>query len=451
MSLHVVILAAGKGKRMKSSLPKVMHCVGGKPMVEHVLATSKKLKPDSIHVVAPKDCELIKNSLAAYPINWHIQEEQLGTADAVNIVLPGLPENEKMLILYADTPLIEEKMLSDFMSMKESDLNILTVMLDNPFGYGRIVRDKQNKKIDEIIEELDAKGAEKEIKECNTGIIYGDIKLVKDMIALVDNKNAKNEYYLTDIVKIASSKNLRVTPMVAENPDRVLGINDKSQLATSEKIYQRMCREELLNQGVTLTDPDSVIVRGSIDVEEDVEIDGNVILEGNISIGKSVKIQAHSILKDTTIDADTIVKPYTIIEDSKIGKSCTIGPYARIRPNCEIDKDVTIGNFVEVKASTIGEGTKAAHLSYLGDSEIGKEVNIGAGTITCNYDGFEKHKTIIGDNVFVGSNTELIAPLVVEEGVTIGAGSTITDDSPKDSLVIGRARQITKKNWKGSK
>lgn len=450
MNLNIIILAAGKGKRMHSSLPKVMHKVGGKSMLEHVLISAKKLNPSSINVVLSPKIESIKKSFGGYDIDWHIQSEQKGTADAVKIVLPSLKEDEKVLILYADTPLIDSNLLDKFINyMPKSDVKVLTVNLQKPFGYGRIIREQAEEEIiSKIIEETEADDLQKNIKECNTGIIFSDVSTLNSLISEVKNENSKKEFYLTDIVSIANLKNMIVVPLLSKETNSLLGVNDKLQLEETEQIYQSNNRKKFLRQGVTMLDSKSVFFKGDVEIGEDVEIEANVIFEGNVKLDDKVQIKSNTIIKNSVISSGTEVKPYTIIEDSLIGKNCNIGPFARIRPNCTLEESVGIGNFVEVKASNIKKNTKANHLTYLGDSDIGENVNVGAGVITCNYDGVNKHKTVIKDNVFIGSDSQLIAPIIVEEGVTIAAGSTITDNSEKDSLLIARSRQQEKKNWK---
>ena len=450
MSLNIIILAAGKGKRMHSSLPKVMHKVGGKSMLEHVLISAKKLNPSLINVVLSPKIESIKKSFGGYDIVWHSQSEQKGTADAVKIVLPSLKEDEKVLILYADTPLIDSNLLDRFINyMPKSDVKVLTVNLEKPFGYGRIIREQAEEEIiSKIIEETEADDLQKNIKECNTGIIFSDVSTLNSLISEVKNDNSKKEFYLTDIVSIANLKNMMVVPLLSKESNSLLGVNDKLQLEETEQIYQNTNRKKFLRQGVTMLDSKSVFFKGDVEVGEDVEIEANVIFEGNVKLGDQVQIKSNTIIKNSVISSGTEVKPYTIIEDSLVGKNCNIGPFARIRPNSTLEENVGIGNFVEVKASNIKKNTKANHLTYLGDSDIGENVNVGAGVITCNYDGVNKHKTVIKDNVFIGSDSQLIAPIIVEEGVTIAAGSTITDNSEKDSLLIARSRQQEKKNWK---
>ena len=450
MNLNIIILAAGNGKRMHSSIPKVMHKIGGKTMLEHVILSAEKLKPNSINVVINSKTEHIKSNFSKYKVDWHIQLEQKGTADAVKTVLPDLKKDDHVLILYADTPLIDYQLLNKFINyLPQSHVKVLTVELKNPFGYGRIIREQaETEKILSIIEESEADAMQKKIKECNTGIVFSNVGILEKLISEVKNNNSKEEYYLTDIVSIASNKNYVVAPLLAKESNSLLGVNDKFQLENTEQIYQNNYREKFLKQGVTMLDSKSVFFRGDIEIGVDVELDANIILEGNVKLENNIKIMSNTIIKDSKVMNNTVIKSHSIIEDSIIGESCNIGPFARIRPNCDLGKNVGIGNFVEVKASTIKSNTKANHLSYIGDSEIGENVNIGAGVITCNYDGVKKHKTIIKDNVFIGSDSQLIAPIIVEEGVTIAAGSTITDNSEKDSLLIARSRQQEKKNWK---
>ena len=333
--------------------------------------------------------------------------------------------------------------------MPESDVKVLTVELENPFGYGRIIREQAEEEIvAKIIEEVEADHIQKNVKECNTGIIFSEVKKLSNLISEVNNDNSKKEFYLTDIVSIANAKEMMVVPLLSKETNSLLGVNDKCQLEETEQIFQNNKRKKFLQQGVTMLDSKSIFFKGDVEIGIDVEIEANVIFEGNVKIGNNVQVKANTIIKDSLIDDNSEIKPYSIVEDSLIGKNCNIGPFARIRPNCNLEENVGIGNFVEVKASNIKKNTKANHLTYLGDSDIGENVNVGAGVITCNYDGVDKHKTIIKDNVFIGSDSQLIAPIIVEEGVTIAAGSTITENSEKDSLLIARSRQQEKKNWK---
>ena len=453
MKTHIIILAAGKGLRMKSSLPKVLHKVGNLSMLEHVIKSTKFLNPSSVNVVVGKNSKLIQDSIINIDLNWVVQDKQIGTADAVKIALPNIPDEDHVLILYGDTPLIDETLISQFLSEgSDSDLRVLTTTTNNPKGYGRVIRDtKKLEYISEIIEELDASEEQKNITECNTGIMYANANFFKTFISQIENQNAKQEFYLTDIVNIANQNNKKVFGFHTHDFEKVSGINDKFQLAQAEKYFQTLQRKKLLSNGATLLDMDSIFIRGEVDIQKDVTFDANVIIEGKVIIGENVQIQSNVKLRNVVIANDTVIKSNTIVEDSEIGTNCRVGPYARIRPNSCLDSDVTVGNFVEVKSSTIGKNSKASHLSYIGDTEIGKEVNVGAGTITCNYDGVNKHKTVIKDNVFIGSDSQLVAPITIEEGVTIAAGSTITEGNYKDSLIIGRARQVVKKDWKRPK
>ena len=453
MKTHIIILAAGKGLRMKSSLPKVLHKVGNLSMLEHVIKSTKFLNPSSVNVVVGKNSKLIQDSIINADLNWVVQDKQIGTADAVKIALPNIPDEDHVLILYGDTPLIDETLISQFLSEgSDSDLRVLTTTTNNPKGYGRVIRDtKKLEYISEIIEELDASEEQKNITECNTGIMYANANFFKTFTSQIENQNAKQEFYLTDIVNIANQNNKKVFGFHTHDFEKVSGINDKFQLAQAEKYFQTLQRKKLLSNGVTLLDMDSIFIRGEVDIQKDVTFDANVIIEGKVIIGENVQIQSNVKLRNVVIASDTVIKSNTIVEDSEIGTNCRVGPYARIRPNSCLDSDVTVGNFVEVKSSTIGKNSKASHLSYIGDTEIGKEVNVGAGTITCNYDGVNKHKTVIKDNVFIGSDSQLVAPITIEEGVTIAAGSTITEGNYKDSLIIGRARQVVKKDWKRPK
>ena len=453
MKTHIIILAAGKGLRMKSSLPKVLHKVGNLSMLEHVIKSTKFLNPSSVNVVVGKNSKLIQDSIINADLNWIVQDKQIGTADAVKIALPNIPDEDHVLVLYGDTPLIDETLISQFLSEgSDSDLRVLTTTTNNPKGYGRVIRDtKKLEYISEIIEELDASEEQKNITECNTGIMYANANFFKTFTSQIENQNAKQEFYLTDIVNIANQNNKKVFGFHTHDFEKVSGINDKLQLAQAEKYFQALQRKKLLSNGATLLDMDSIFIRGEVDIQKDVTFDANVIIEGKVIIGENVQIQSNVKLRNVVIANDTVIKSNTIVEDSEIGTNCRVGPYARIRPNSCLDSDVTVGNFVEVKSSTIGKNSKASHLSYIGDTEIGKEVNVGAGTITCNYDGVNKHKTVIKDNVFIGSDSQLVAPITIEEGVTIAAGSTITEGNYKDSLIIGRARQVVKKDWKRPK
>ena len=443
--LYVVILAAGKGTRMFSALPKVLHKLAGNPMLDHVIRTAKSLKPEKICVVYGHGGELVPASVARDDLHFALQEPQLGTGHAVKTALPLLGESGCTLVLYGDVPLIKNTTLERL--VKCSGTALLTVELDDPQGYGRIVRDTSGRII-KIAEEKDATPAERAIKEVNTGVLVAPTVDLKRWLSQLNNGNAQNEFYLTDIVSIAANEGVVIA---SEHPDQhweVLGVNNKIQLADLERIYQREAAITLMKRGVGLADPERIDIRGELSCGTDVFIDVNCLFEGKIVLGSNVRIGANSILKDATIRDNTEIAPFSHIDGALIGSNCKIGPYARIRPETEVGDDAHIGNFVEIKNAIIDCGSKANHLSYIGDASIGKNVNIGAGTITCNYDGANKHRTIIEDDVFIGSDTQLIAPVTVGKGATIGAGSTIAKNAPEGGLTLSRAKQQHIDYWK---
>ena len=450
MSFSVVILAAGKGTRMYSDLPKVLHTLAGKPMVKHVIDTCKGLGADNIHLVYGHGAEMMKATLADESVNWVEQKEQLGTGHAVAQASPYFDDDEQVLVLYADTPLIKEETLEELLDSQPQQgqgIALLTVKLDNPTGYGRIVRSKFNGHISAIVEEKDATEAEKKINEVNTGILVATGSYLKTWLASLSNDNAQGEYYLTDIIGMAYEQDHHIKGVQPSSTDEVEGVNNRLQLANLERVYQLEQADKLLEQGVMLRDPTRFDLRGELQCGRDVEIDVNVIIEGCVTLGNNVKVGAGCVLKDCEIDDNTILRPYTVIEEATVGESCTLGPFTRLRPGAQMDEDSHVGNFVEMKKSHLGKGSKANHLTYLGDSEIGERVNIGAGCITCNYDGANKFQTIIEDDVFVGSDTQLVAPVTVGKGATIGAGATITKDVAEGDLVITRAKARAIKNW----
>lgn len=451
MSFSVVILAAGKGTRMYSDLPKVLHTLGGKPMVKHVIDTCKDLGADNIHLVYGHGAEMMKKTLAGEPVNWVEQKEQLGTGHAVAQASPYFDDDEQILVLYADTPLIKEETLRELLDSQPQDqqgVSLLTVKLDNPTGYGRIVRNKFNGHISAIVEEKDATDAERKINEVNTGILVATGRYLKAWLAALNNDNAQGEYYLTDIIGMAYEDNHHIKSVNPHSTAEVEGVNNRLQLANLERVFQLEQADKLLEQGVMLRDPTRFDLRGDLQCGRDVEIDVNVVIEGSVSLGNNVKIGAGCVLRDCEIDDNTLLRPYTVIEEATVGESCTLGPFSRLRPGAQMDEDSHVGNFVEMKKAHLGKGSKANHLTYLGDSEIGKRVNIGAGCITCNYDGANKFQTTIEDDVFVGSDTQLVAPVKVGKGATIGAGATITKDVPEGDLVITRAKARSIQNWK---
>ncbi|MDO6500574.1 bifunctional UDP-N-acetylglucosamine diphosphorylase/glucosamine-1-phosphate N-acetyltransferase GlmU [Photobacterium sanguinicancri] len=447
MNFSAVILAAGKGTRMYSDLPKVLHTLAGKPMAKHVIDTCVDLGANNIHLVYGHGGDAMKEVLANEPVNWVLQAEQLGTGHAVNQACPDVADDEKVLILYGDVPLISGQTLENLLDAQpDGGIALLTVVLDNPMGYGRIVR--RNGPVVAIVEQKDASEEQKLIKEINTGVMVVNGGDMKRWLSALKNDNAQGEYYLTDIIAIAHNEGRAVEAVHPASAIEVEGVNNRVQLAKLERAHQAMQAERLLEQGVMLRDPTRFDLRGELQCGTDVEIDVNVIIEGCVSLGNNVVIGAGSILKDCEIDDNTIIRPYSVIEGATVGEDCTVGPFSRLRPGAELAGDSHVGNFVEMKKSRLGKGSKANHLTYLGDAEIGDRVNIGAGTITCNYDGANKFKTEIADDVFVGSDTQLIAPVKIGQGATIGAGATINRDVGEGELVITRAPARTVKGWK---
>ncbi|MDV5171825.1 bifunctional UDP-N-acetylglucosamine diphosphorylase/glucosamine-1-phosphate N-acetyltransferase GlmU [Photobacterium rosenbergii] len=447
MSFSAVILAAGKGTRMYSNLPKVLHTLAGKPMAKHVIDTCAGLGANNIHLVYGHGGDQMQAALSAEPVNWVLQAEQLGTGHAVNQACPDLAEDEKVLILYGDVPLISSETLENLLDAQpDGGIALLTVVLDDPTGYGRIVR--RNGPVVAIVEQKDASEEQKLIKEINTGVMVANGGDLKRWLSALKNDNAQGEYYLTDIIEIAHNEGRAVEAVHPVRAIEVEGVNNRVQLAKLERAFQGMQAERLLEQGVMLRDPSRFDLRGELQCGTDVEIDANVIIEGSVSLGNNVVIGAGSILTDCEIDDNTVIRPYSVIEGATVGEDCTVGPFTRLRPGAELVGDSHVGNFVEMKKARLGQGSKANHLTYLGDAEIGDRVNIGAGTITCNYDGANKFKTEIADDVFVGSDTQLIAPVKVGKGATIGAGATINRNVGEGELVITRAPARTVKGWK---
>ena len=446
-NLTVVILAAGQGTRMKSDLPKVLHRIANKSILEHVIATAQQLGAGSISVVYGHGGERVPQTLAHLPVNWIEQAEQLGTGHAVAQAIPSIPANDIVLVLYGDVPLISKETLVELIAAAGKDsLGLLTAKLDDPSGYGRIVRDESNKVV-RIVEHKDASVEERQINEINTGLLAVGRNKLASWLEKLDNKNAQGEYYLTDIIALSVQDNTDINTTSVNNIAEVMGINDKVQLAEMEREYQMNQAEKLMRQGVTLRDPRRVDIRGDVTVGKDIEIDVNVIFEGTVKLGDRVSVGAGSILRDVVVGDDVTIKDYCVIEDANIGAACQIGPFARIRPETRLEENVHIGNFVEVKKSQIDKGSKINHLSYIGDTTMGSKVNIGAGTITCNYDGANKHQTKIGNDVFVGSDTQFIAPVEIGDGATIGAGSTITKEVLAGELTLSRSKQVSIKGW----
>jgi bifunctional UDP-N-acetylglucosamine pyrophosphorylase / glucosamine-1-phosphate N-acetyltransferase len=447
-TLNVVILAAGKGTRMYSAKPKVLHELAGRSLVQHALDTAKTLKASSIQVVIGHEAEQIKQALAGQELNFALQEQQLGTAHAVHQALPYLEQDAIALVLYGDVPLMQASTLQALLSKVDANsMGVLTCVVAAPTGLGRILRNAQGQ-IQAIVEEKDANAAQKTITEINTGIMAIPVARLQEWLPRIKTNNAQGEYYLTDIVALAIEAGCQVHTSGCEEELEATGVNNRVQLAELERHFQQRETKKLLLAGVTLRDPARVDLRGDIQIERDVEIDINVVLEGNVTIASGVRIGPNCVIKNCQIGNDTEIAANSVLEDAVIGKACNIGPFARIRPGTELADEAKVGNFVEIKKSKIGKHSKVNHLSYVGDSQLGANVNVGAGTITCNYDGVNKFKTIIEDNVFIGSNTALVAPVTIGKGATVGAGSVITKDVPEQQLALARSKQAHIEGWK---
>jgi bifunctional UDP-N-acetylglucosamine pyrophosphorylase/glucosamine-1-phosphate N-acetyltransferase len=448
MPLSVVILAAGQGKRMKSDLPKVLQPVAGRPMLDHVIRCAAELSPEAIHVVYGHGGERVREALSAAPVAWVLQAEQHGTGHALMQAAPAIPDDHTVLVLYGDVPLTQASTLRQLLGQAgPSSLAILSVRLPDPTGYGRVLRDNAGS-VYRIVEQKDATRKELAVDEVNTGLMAAPAGKLKGWLGRLSNDNAQGEYYLTDVVAMAVRDGLKVEAVVAPTVAEVLGVNDKLQLAQVEAEYRRMRAAQLMLDGVTVADPARLDVRGEVEHGRDVFLDVNVVLEGRVRLGDRARIGPNVVLRDCEIGADTVVHPNCVLEKSVVGNQCSIGPFARLRPGNRLADGVHIGNFVEAKNSEIGEGSKANHLSYLGDTTVGRKVNVGAGTITCNYDGANKHRTHIGDGAFIGSGSMLVAPVTVGEQATIGAGSTITKDAPAGKLTLERSKQVSLDGWK---
>lgn len=469
-SLNVVILAAGKGTRMYSSLPKVLHKLAGQPLLQHVINVAKSLQPQKIIVVYGYGGDVVPNAFAHEEITWVLQAEQLGTGHALQQALPYLDQEAQTLILLGDVPLVNAESCKKLLDQTQH-LGLMTFIKPDPTGYGRIVRNQAGV-VSAIVEHKDANAEQRAIQEVNTGIIAAENRHLAIWLQRLTNNNAQGEYYLTDIVAMAAqevnttvaeisddegsdeswidSQNttyMVVTEIVADEWE-VAGVNSKEDLAQLERVYQLRYARKLLQQGATLHDPARLDIRGELTIGRDVEIDVGCIFEGKVTLADGVQIGPYCVIKDSEIGVGTVVAPFTHMEQVKIANACKIGPYARLRPGTELNTDSHIGNFVELKNAQVGVGSKINHLSYVGDSTVGKSVNIGAGTITCNYDGANKFRTVIEDNAFIGSDSQLVAPVTIGAGATIGAGSTITKDAPAGELTISRGRQTTIKGWK---
>ena len=450
MSVHTIILAAGQGSRMKSNKAKVLQRIGGTSMLEKICYTAGAVSSD-ITLVVGFDKESVLEEAGNYNLNItsSLQPKPIGTGDAVRCGLDKVQNDSKILVLYGDVPLIKKETLQNLIDSSNSGLSILTTVLDNPFGYGRVKTNDNNEAL-EIVEEKDATDEERQIQEIFTGVLCGSKALIEEGLSKITNNNAAGEFYLTDLVSIINEKGIRINTYKASN-EEVKGANSKQELEQLETTYRAMKAEDLFEKGITITDASRLDVRGSVECGRDCSIDVNVILEGNIILGDNVSIGPNCIVKNTNIGSNTKIEAFSHIDGAKIGDSCVIGPYARLREGSQIESSAKVGNFVEIKNTTLGKGSKANHFTYLGDTVIGEGTNVGAGTITCNYDGKDKHKTSIGDNSFIGSNTSLVAPVTVGSNTTIAAGSVITKDIPDNALGFGRAKQENKENWSKKK
>lgn len=445
-SMSVVILAAGKGTRMYSDLPKVLHPLAGKPMVQHVIDAAMKLGAQNVHLVYGHGGDLLRKTLSDPNLNWVLQAQQLGTGHAMQQAAPCFGDDEDILMLYGDVPLISVDTLQRLLAAKpQGGIGLLTVKLDDPSGYGRIVR--KNGSVIGIVEHKDASEAQRQINEINTGILVANGGDLKRWLSMLNNDNAQGEFYITDIIALAYADGKKVEAVHPSRLSEVEGVNNRLQLSTLERVYQAEQAEKLLLAGVMLLDPARFDLRGELQHGRDITIDTNVIIEGRVTLGDRVKIATGCVLKDCSIGDDCEISPYSVIENATLEVACTVGPFARLRPGAELAEGAHVGNFVEMKKARLGKGSKAGHLSYLGDAEIGAGVNIGAGTITCNYDGANKFKTIIGDDVFVGSDTQLVAPVTVASGATIAAGTTVTKDIAANELVLSRVKQVHIQGW----
>ena len=449
MNTHTIILAAGKGTRMNTNLPKVMQPLGGMSLIEHVISTAQEISK-KITVVIGHQKNLLKEHLDEIdPIIETVnQENQLGTAHAVKIASHLIQDDERVLILYGDVPLISNKTIQSLLD-SQNNCTLLSMILSDPTGYGRIVSNEENLAL-KIIEQKDASEDERKIKEVFTGILLIDGSLLRPALEEINNQNAANEYYLTDLVEILSAKGVKINCIQA-NPTEVLGANNKHELQELESILRKMSAEKLLDQGVTLLDKTRIDVRGKVTAGKDCTIDVNVILEGDVTLGDNVSIKSNVVLQDVSIGDNSIIEPFSHLSFAKVGSNCNIGPYARLREGSEIGDNAKIGNFVETKKTKLGDGAKANHLAYLGDANIGDKTNVGAGTITCNYDGTNKHKTTIGEESFIGTNSSLVAPVNIGKGAYVGAGSVITKDVPDEALAVGRGKQVIKEDWAKNK
>ncbi len=451
MEYSVIILAAGQGKRMYSALPKVLHKIAGKPILAHMISAAKAIAKDNVYVVYGHGGEQVREQLQAEKVHWVLQEELLGTGHAVLQVLPLIPDDHQILTLVGDCPLIKQQTLQNVLKQTcNNSIGVVTADFPNPHGLGRIIRDAENN-VTNIVEERDATAEQQKICEINSGIITAPAKLLKEWLPQLKNHNAQEEYYLTDIIAMAAANQHPIHAVKAQKHYEVHGINTRKQLAELERFYQLEQAENFMLQGVTLADPNRFDVRGDVEIGQDTEVDINVIFSGKVRVGKNCRIGPNCELKDVSIADNVEIKANCILDDAIIGNACVIGPYARVRPGTELADEVKLGNFVEIKKTRIAEKSKVPHLSYIGDAIIGREVNVGAGTITCNYDGVNKRQTIIEDGAFIGSDTQLIAPVTIGKNAYIGSGATISKDAPADKLTICKKQQVVVEDWQPPK
>ena len=451
MALTVLILAAGQGKRMNSDRPKVLQPLGGRALLAHVVDTARALGAEAINVVYGHGAEDVQGAFPDSDIDWTLQAEQLGTGHAVAQALPSIPPDHAVLVLCGDAPLVVPESLESLLkSVPENAVGLLTACLGDPSGYGRVVRDDTGR-ITGIVEERDATPEQRKLDEINTGVMVLPAQWLTEALEKIGNDNSQGEYYLTDVIALAVAENKEIVGSAASDPSEVLGINDRTQLASAERIFQRRNAQRLLDRGVTLADPERFDLRGQLEVGRDVFIDVGAVFEGDVALGDRVHIGPNAVVSNSSLGDDCIVHAHCVVDGIVAGPRCEIGPFARLRPGTRFADQVKVGNFVEVKASEIAAGSKMNHLTYVGDSSVGRDVNIGAGTITCNYDGANKHRTTIGDRVFVGSGVMLVAPVHVGEGATIAAGSTITREAPAEELSIERSKQKSVQGWKRPK
>ena len=446
MDLEVIILAAGQGTRMKSSLPKVLHKVAGRPLLEHVVIAAQALEPVAIHVVVGHGAKQVEAALASYPLNWVVQEDQLGTGHAVLQAMPGVAQGSTVLVLYGDVPLLGPRTLKNLVDQAQHVPALLTATVDKPSGLGRIIRNDGGELL-AVVEEKDATDTQRLIHEVNTGVLAAPAMDLHTYLPQVGSDNKQGEYYLPDILALAVAAGKTVQSCEASSELEILGINDRSQLNQVEREYQRQVADKLMREGVSIADASRLDIRGSLRCAEDVSIDVNVVLEGTVKLGRGVSIGPNCVLIDVTVEEGATIHAFSHLQEAVVAKDCSVGPYARLRPGTVLGEAARVGNFVEVKKSNIGAGSKVNHLSYIGDCEMGSAVNIGAGTITCNYDGVNKSTTDIGDGVFVGSNSTLVAPLTIAQGGFVGAGSTVTKEVGEHDLAVARARQKNIHGW----